>query len=261
MDTLPEIVPRLPRERRMSRGLAPLDAFVWLRAGWSDLWNGPASSLAYGVAMFAASAVLIGGMFKYNLDFILFPALAGFLVVGPILAIGLYEKSRRLSAGEQITLKEMIFVKAASGGQVLFAGAILCLLMLLWLRAAVLIYALFFGLQPFTGLDNIIPELFSTPSGWALLVTGTSVGGLFAAFSFAIGAFSIPMLLSERVDVFTAMGTSLAMVWANLPVMLTWGVIVMVLTGASIATGLLGFIISFPVLGHATWHAYMAMKD
>jgi uncharacterized membrane protein len=261
MDTLPEIVPRLPRERRMSRGLTPQDAFVWLRAGWSDLWNGPASSLAYGFAMFVASAILIGGMFKFNLDFILFPALAGFLVVGPVLAIGLYEKSRRLSIGEQVTLKEMILVKAASGGQVLFAGAILCLLMLLWLRAAVLIYALFFGLQPFTGLDNVIPTLFSTPSGWALLITGSLVGGLFAAFSFAIGAFSIPMLLSERIDVFTAMGTSLAMVWTNLPIMLTWGAIVMAVTGASIVSGMVGFIISFPVLGHATWHAYTTMKD
>jgi uncharacterized membrane protein len=261
MDALPEIVPRLPRERRLGRGLAPSEAFVWLRAGWSDITGSPGPSLIYGLAVFGVSIVLVGGMLSLNLDYILFPALAGFLVVGPALAIGLYEKSRRTALGEQITLREMVFVKAASGGQILFTGAVLSILMLLWLRAAVLLYALFFGLKPFPGLDHIVPTLISTSEGWGLLVTGSLVGGLFAAFSFAIGAFSIPMLLNERIDAFTAMGTSLVMVWANLPVMLMWGTIVMIITGINIATGLLGFIVTFPLLGHATWHAYIAMKD
>src|SRR3546814_2543108 len=97
----------------------------------------------------------------------------------------------------------MIFVKAESGGQVLFIGVILCGLMLLWMRAAVIIYALFFGLRPFPGLDHIAPMLLHTPLGWAMQVVGSLVGGLFAAFSFAIGAFSIPMLLNEKVDAFT----------------------------------------------------------
>ena len=95
------------------------------------------------------------------------------------------------------------------------------------MRAAVIIYALFFGLRPFPGLDHIAAMLFTTPIGWAMLVVGTVVGGLFAAFSFAISAFSIPMLLDERLDAFTAMGTSMALVWNNLPVMLTWGAIVL----------------------------------
>src|SRR3546814_19392325 len=77
----------------------------------------------------------------------------------------------------------MIFVKAESGGQVLFIGVILCGLMLLWMRAAVIVYALFFGLTPFPGLDHIAEMLFATPLGWAMLVVGGTVGGLFAAFS------------------------------------------------------------------------------
>ena len=79
-----------------------------------------------------------------------------------------------------------------------------------------------------------------------MLVVGSAVGGLFAAFSFAISAFSIPMLLDERVDALTAMGTSMALVWNNLPVMLTWGAIVLALFLLSLATGLLGLIIVFP---------------
>ena len=77
---------------------------------------------------------------------------------------------------------------------------LLFLLTLLWMRAAVIVYALFFGLRPFPGLDNIIPMLFTTAIGWTMLVVGSAVGGLFAAFPFAISAFSIPMLLTERTD-------------------------------------------------------------
>jgi uncharacterized membrane protein len=127
------------------------------------------------------------------------------------------------------------------------------------MRAAVILYALFFGLQPFPGLDRIVPTLFTTQIGWAMLLVGGAVGGLFAAFAFAISAFSIPMLLSERTDALTAMGTSMALVWNNLPVMLTWAAIMLVLIFAGMITGLLGMIVVFPVLGHGSWHAYRAM--
>jgi uncharacterized membrane protein len=183
------------------------------------------------------------------------------MVVGPLLAIGLYEKSRRLAEGEPVSLARMIFVKPKSRGQILFTGVLLCLLMLLWMRAAVIIYALFFGLRPFPGLDHIAPMLFTTPTGWAMLLVGSVVGGLFAAFSFAISMFSIPMLLAERVDALTAMGTSTALVWNNLPVMITWGAIVLALFLLSLVTGLLGLIVVFPVLGHGTWHAYRTFRS
>lgn len=86
------------------------------------------------------------------------------------------------------------------------------------------------------------------------------VGGLFAAFGFAISVFSLPMLLAERMDALTAMGTSMAMVWNNLPVMLTWGAIVMVLLILGLLPGLLGLALVFPLLGHATWHAYRTVR-
>lgn len=260
MSTIPSTVPPLPREHTLDRHLSAAAAFDWLRAGWADLRVKPAASLSYGLLVFLVSIVLIAAAYALGWDYIVLPMLAGFMVVGPALAVGLYEKSRRIAEGAPVTLAGMIFVKARSGGQILFIGVLLCLLMLAWLRAAVLLYALFFGLLPFPGFDHIAPVLFTTLIGWSLLVVGTLIGGLFAAFSFAISVSSIPMLLNERLDAFTAMGTSMALVWNNLPVMLTWGAIVLALFAFSVATGLIGLIVVFPVLGHATWHAYRAMR-
>src|SRR5262249_37437441 len=260
MITIPAVVPPLPRDKGWNRHYAPAVALQWLSAGWRDLLMQPAPSLAYGFMVFLVSAAIVVGLFAFGWDYVLFPAFAGFMVVGPILSVGLYEKSRRIAANEPVDLGRMIVVHPASGGQILFTGVLLCLLMLLWMRAAVIIYALFFGLQPFPGLQHIATMLLTTPIGWAMVIVGTAVGGLFAAFSLAIGAFSIPMLLEERVDALSAMGTSMALVWNNLPVMLAWGVIVLALFLFSLATGLLGLIVVFPVLGHGTWHAYRAIR-
>ena len=260
MSTIPAIVPPLPRDEALDRRLAPGVAVTWLAAGWKDLMINPAASLLYGVLVFLVSVGVVVSLFALDWDYILFPALAGFMVVGPLLAIGLYEKSRRIEQGAPVSVAAMLFVRAAAGGHILFIGVILCGLMLLWMRAAVIIYALFFGLQPFPGLDRIAPMLFTTPVGWSMLVVGCLVGGLFAAFAFAISALSIPMLLDRRLDAFTAMGRSMALVWNNLPVMLTWAAFVVVLSLAGVAFGLLGMIVVFPLLGHGTWHAYKALQ-
>ncbi len=248
------------KSAKWRRGLPASAALDWLRAGWRDLTVQPGLSLAYGVAVLAVSLLIVWGMFLLGWDVVLFPALAGFMIVGPLLAVGLYEKSRFIERNEAVTMRQTLLVKAQSGGQILFVGVLLCLLMLVWMRAAVIIYALFFGYRPFPGFENIAAVLFTTWTGWAMLIVGMLVGGLFAAFSFAISAFSIPMLLDERSDAFTAMGTSMALVWNNLPVMLAWGAIVVALFLVSALTGLLGLIVVFPLLGHATWHAYKAIR-
>lgn len=257
---IPKVVPPLPRENPHARNMPWPTALHWLRAGWADLWTNPVPSLLYGSGVFVGSALIVWALFRFRYEYALFPALAGFMVVGPLIANGLYEKSRRLEAGERIGFGRMIFVKPRSSYQALFMGVMLLGLFLLWLRAAVLIYALFFGIVPFPGTDELIPMLFLTPTGWALLLVGSAVGALFAAFAFAISVFAVPMLLTERTDALSALGISMAMVWSNLPVMLAWGAIVLGLFLVSVATAFLGLILVFPVLGHATWHAYRAIR-
>lgn len=257
--SLPAVEPRHAPAYNFNRNLKVSDAFAWLGAGWRDVWINPLASLLYGLLVAAISAGIVWGLFALKLDYILFPAVAGFLVVGPFLAVGLYEKSRRLAAGEPTRFFSMLFVRPRSGYQIIFAGVLLSLLMLLWMRAAVIIYALFFGVTAFPGLDHIIPMLLTTPTGWTMLAVGAAVGGLFAAFAFAISVLAIPMMLAERTDALTAMGTSMARVWANRPVMIAWGAIVCTLTAFSLATGFIGLVLVFPVLGHGVWHAYRAL--
>lgn len=248
------------RNARWKRHLPARAPARWLAGGWRDLWTNPAPSLLYGLAVFLASIVFIVYMFDTGRDYFLFPALAGFLIVGPLVAAGLYLKSRDLEAGVRPTLRSMLAVRPMAGAQVFFTGMLLAMLMLLWMRAAVLIYALFFGVRPFPGLDHIAGMLFTTPTGWAMLAVGGLIGALFAGFAFAVSVFSIPMLLDRRVDALTAMGVSTALVWNNLTPMLTWGAVVLGLFLLSIATGLVGLIVVFPWLGHATWHAYKEMR-
>jgi uncharacterized membrane protein len=260
MTIIPSVSPPLPSRNRWVRSLTSSDPLKWLSQGWRDLTTEPAMSIIYGLLIFLISAAFVGVLVSSGRDYILFPAFAGFLVVGPILAVGLYEKSRRIEEGLPLRWANIFFVKPRSGGQILFTGVLLCLLMMVWMRAAVLIYALFFGLVPFPGLDHIAKMLFTTDVGLAMLVVGTVVGGLFAAFSFAISAFSIPMLVNEPIDALTAMGSSMALVWNNLRVLLIWSIIVLALFLLSLATGMLGLILIYPLLGHATWHAYRAVR-
>ncbi|MFN3825437.1 MAG: DUF2189 domain-containing protein [Pseudorhodobacter sp.] len=260
LEPLPAIAPRVRPENGFVRDLPPLVALEWLGAGWSDLRASPAQSLAYGLAVFVLSVGVIWGLIAVGLPSLILPALSGFLVVGPLLALGLYEKSRRLQAGEAVTLTGMILSHPRSRGQMVFAGLLLFLLVMLWLRAADLIYALFYGLLPFPGYNLILGQLLTTPRGWALILAGSAVGGLFAAFAMAISLFSIPMLLERRVDALTALGTSFALTTQNLRAVLPWGAIVVAGFALSAATGLLGLIVIFPLLGHGTWHAWVSMR-
>lgn len=244
-----------------ARHLPASAAQEWLASGWRDLRASPGPSLAYGLFLTLFSYAVLWALHASQLLYLALPAVAGFLIVGPFLAIGLYEKSRLQSQGERIGLSGMLVFRPASGGQLAYAGLFLGLLILFWLRAADLLYALFFGLTPFPGAADAFANAFTTPRGWALIATGTLVGGLFAAFAFAISVFSIPMLVSRKTDALTAMGLSFAMTVQNLRPMLAWGAIVAVGLGVSFVTGLVGLIVLFPILGHGTWHAYKAIAQ
>lgn len=256
LEPLPTLRPPDRPAPAYARGLPAAAAFGWLREGWRDLREEPWPSLAYGLFLTLVSYAVLWALEASHLLYLAFPALSGFLIVGPFLAVGLYDKSRRQSLGEHVSLGDMLAFRPASGGQLAYAGLLLGLLILFWIRAADLLYALFFGLTPFPGAEEALVNVLTTPLGWALIVTGTLVGGLFASFAFALSVFSVPMLVSRRTDALTAMGQSFAMTVQNLTPMLVWGAIVSAGLVLSLLTGLVGLIVIFPILGHGTWRAY-----
>ncbi|MBK0328952.1 DUF2189 domain-containing protein [Rhodobacteraceae bacterium F11138] len=259
LEPLPTLHPPAKPASAYARGLPARSAFAWLKAGWTDFATNPGTSLAYGVFLLLLSYAVLWALAATGLLYLALPAIAAFLIVGPFLALGLYEKSRLLEQGQRIPLSRMLLVRPASPGQLAYAGLLLGLLVLFWLRAADLLYALFFGLSPFPGAEDAFANVLTTARGWALILVGGAVGALFAGFAFALSLFSIPMMLSARRDALTSLGTSFVMTFQNLPVTLTWGAIVAVGLLLSIGTGLLGLVIVFPVLGHGTWHAYRAI--
>lgn len=138
---------------RLQHHLPYIAAFGWLRAGWRDLIASPGISLAYGILVAGISALLVWTLYVLRWDYLIFPALAGFMIVGPILAVGLYEVSRARVEGRKASLADTLRMEPYSLRQMLFAGLLLSLLLILWMRAAVLVYALFFGYRNFPGLS------------------------------------------------------------------------------------------------------------
>ena len=257
---LPALNPPLRPPLAFARDLPARAAFGWLAAGWADFRAAPGPSLAYGLFLLSLSLAVLAMLHAAGLLYLALPAIAGFLIVGPFLALGLYAKSRARMEKRELSLLGMVLVRPESGAQVAYAGLMLGLLVFFWLRAADLLYALFFGLAPFPGAEEALINVLTTPRGWALIGVGSAVGGLFAAFAFAISLFSIPMLMAERRDALTAMGMSFAMTVQNLRPVLAWGAIVALGLALAAVTGLLGLIIVFPVLGYGTWHAWCAIN-
>ena len=230
--------------------------WAWLAAGWRDLARAPGVSLTYGAIFTAASFLITAGVFLVGLEYLLLPLAAGFMLVGPMLAVGLYETSRRLETGEPVSLGSALFVATRSPMRLAFLGIALMALLLVWMRAATLLLALFLGPTAFPPLAEAVPTLLLTANGVALLVVGTLCGAVLAALVFAISVVSVPLLMERDIDFASAVFTSLLAVARNPKPMLIWAWLVALLAGIGLATCYLGLIVTFPLLGHATWHAY-----
>lgn len=228
----------------------------WLSAGWRDLWSAPSVSLTYGAAFAVISAGLTIALFSRGLEALVLSMGGGFLLIGPVAAIALYEVSRRLEDGQAVTLRDAIAAGFRAPGQLSFFGAILGFVYFVWLQLAFLLLMLFLGSRPVPPASEFVPTLLFTPHGLGLLVTGTLVGGVIALVVFAISAVSVPLLMTRKMDAVSAMATSVAAVRRNPKAMLLWGALIAGFIALGIATLFVGLVIVFPLVGHATWHAY-----
>lgn len=252
-DTSSDLVQdRTPQPRRV-----PFDApWAWLAAGWRDMWQAPHVSLAYGLAFAIGAAVLCVGLLQIGAQSLFLALAGGFLLIGPFLAVALYATSRRLALGKDVVLADVILTWFDGRGQLGFFGGGLLFIYLVWLQLAMLLLMLFLGSGGLPPASAFMHELLFTPRGLGLLVVGTAVGGGLAAFVFAISALAVPMLLVRRIDAVTAARSSVSAIVENPKPMALWAALIVVIMAAGFATLLVGLVVAFPLIGHATWHAY-----
>lgn len=227
----------------------------WLADGWKDLTRAPGYSLAYGGVFTVVSMVLTVGMFYEGLFFIIPPLAAGFFLVAPLLGVGLYKISDTLEHDDKVEFCQTW--KAWKRNEVHLAGMGVTLLLIFtaWMLAANLVFALLFD-KPVPTWENFVPRVFLSGESPLFLFAGIGVGALIAAFTFSITVVSVPMLMDRRVDLVTAMQTSLRAVRRNWQAMALWASLIVMFVGIGLATFYIGLIVVMPLVGHATWHAY-----
>jgi len=233
----------------------------WLARGWRDLCAAPGIGLVYGVLAAVTGYVITLGFLQLGWIHLVAPAISGFLLVGPVLVVGLYEVSRRREQGLSGTLIDALMAFTRNPVQIALMGIALMLFFFFWLRTAALLFFLYWGLEP-PSVERLFVETFLSARGWPFLVIGTAVGAVFAFVAYSISVVSVPMLL-DRADanVIEAIAASIRAVQVNFGPLLLWAFIIAVMVGFGLVTLYLGLIITLPLVGHASWHAYRDLVD
>jgi len=253
-ESLPPTVPNSRTVRQIPWG-AP---FYWLMAAGRDLKTYPLVGLFYGAAFFAM-AVTLHMVFAARPEYVMSIA-SGCLLVGPFLAMGLYEVSRRRELGLPVSLIGTAVCWRPHIGSMGMLVLVLMVLELLWGRASLVVFAVFFN----TGMPStasVMDAVFS-PQNWEFVMVYTVVGGVFAGLVYALSVVAIPMILDRDTDAISAAITSFEVVLTNTGVMLLWGAIIVALVLAALWMPLhVGLLLVGPLLGHASWHAYRATVE
>ncbi|MDE2330791.1 MAG: DUF2189 domain-containing protein [Bradyrhizobium sp.] len=230
-----------------------------LRLGWEDFKEVPTHAILLCLIYPILGLVLARIVLGYSVLPLLFPLAAGFALIGPFAALGLYELSRRLEHGEPTPAWGALqVVHSQSFGAMLALGTLLLALFVTWVAVAQAIYVAAFGYQPAAAIPDFAARVLTTPQGWWLIAATCGVGFLFAVVVLCVSVVSFPMMVDRHVGAGEAMATSLRVVARNPVPIAVWGLIVAALLALGTLPFFLGLAVVIPLLGHATWHLYRA---
>ena len=257
---MPETTESAPRANAIRIETVPNDRpWHWLESGWRDLMATPHIGFFYGGAVVAAGWALVLLLFALNAAWAVLPAVAGFFLVAPVIAAGLYETSRRREADEAVSLPLAFAAFRRNAPQLALMGAVLLIINLFWVRMAGLLFAVFFGMGFSPSIEQLPAALMRSEQLLPFLIIGTGIGFALATIAFAVSAVSIPMLVDRDISAIEAIVISIRAVSENWRAMAFWAGLIVVFTAMALVPFFLGLALVLPLIGHATWHAYRDM--
>jgi uncharacterized membrane protein len=227
-----------------------------LARGFRDFRAAPLIGLAIGTFYAAGGVLIVLTVTALGMSYLAYPFAAGFALVGPFLAIALYEVSRRLEAGEPVSLREVyrVITRRSEIGWMAF---VLLFIFVMWMYQVRFLIALLFGINAsFTSFEQFLSAVLTTNQGLLFLLIGNIEGAILSLLVFSLTVVSFPLLLERDVDVVTAMITSVRAVVTSPVPMIGWAATIALVLIASVLPTFLGLIFTLPILGHATWHLY-----
>ena len=234
----------------------PERVFYWLKRGWYDLRAAGKPSLLHGLLVVALSlAILAMTLLRWELVMI---AASCFVFIGPFLATGLYAVSKSLSAGGRPSIGDAINGWLHASKCLFRFGLLLVLACVVWVAFSLAMFYFFVNVRiadPADFLRYVLTQHDGLFLLWSVL------GGLYAALAFSITVVTMPLLVDRDVSLWLGISTSVRAVSENPVAMVWWAMIILMLTAVSFASGTLGFIVLYPLMGHASWHVYLELVD
>jgi uncharacterized membrane protein len=238
------------------RSVSPSDIAEALVQGLRDFQAAPLYGLAFGGLYAAGGIIILLCLTAFGMVYLAYPLAAGFALIGPFVAIGLYEVSRRLEAKQPISVRD-IWTTVTSRSEIGWMAFVTLFIFVIWMYQVRLLIALLIGLNAsFSSLHEFLTVVLTTNEGLVFLVVGNIVGAVLSLILFSLTVVSFPLLLDREVDFVTAMVTSVRSVVANPVPMIGWAAVIAMLLIVSALPYFLGLLVTLPVLGHATWHLY-----